>query len=140
MTSVDMRSVARAKVSKALDDVAVGIYTAARDPDAEAVHKLRVSIRRFTQAVRVFRQYVPKSEVHRITTRLGKLMKASGQVSDRDILIGLVESEDIDKTALEAERAAARQTLADMTRRIQNAGIPRRWRTRLMGGRANAVA
>lgn len=139
MTNADMRSLARTKISKALDDVTVALYTAARGVDADVVHKLRVSIRRFSQAVRVFRQYISGDEAERITTRLRKIMKAAGEVRDRDILIGLLQARKIPIEQFDAERAAARETLVEMARHIQRAGIPKRWRSRLLGGRTSAV-
>lgn len=138
-TNSDMRSLARAKVSKALDDVTVAIYTAARDADAETVHKLRVSIRRFSQAVRVFRQYLPDEHVDRITARLRKVMKAAGEVRDRDILIDLLNKTDVPAADFDVERTAAREKLIEMAGTIQNSGIPRRWRARLLAGDGNAV-
>lgn len=135
----DISSFAIAKISKALDDVIVAIYTAARGADAEVVHKLRVSIRRFNQAVRVFRQYVPADPAARISKRLRQVIKAAGEVRDRDILIGLLEGTSVATTPFEDERALARQALMDLARTIQNSGAPRRWRARLLGGQTRAM-
>ena len=130
----NMRSVAGAKISKALDDVTVAVYTTARTTDADAVHKLRVSIRRFSQAVRVFQQYVPQKPSARIGNRLKKVMKAAGEVRDRDILIGMLDGSGVSTTELTAEREVTGKKLAEISRTIQDAGMPRRWRRRLLTG------
>lgn len=139
MTNGDMRSLAHAKISKALDDVTVAIYTAARGADADVVHTLRVSIRRFSQAVRVFRQYVPEEQVDRISRRLRQVMKMAGEVRDRDILIGVLKGTTVATESFDKERAVARQKLVDVARTIQNSAAPRRWRSRLLGGRTREM-
>lgn len=128
----DMRSVARAKVSKALDDMTVAVYTAARETNADAVHKLRVSIRRFLQAIRVFDQYIPKGSTGRIRERLRAVMKAAGEVRDRDILIGMLDGSGLSIPELNNDREDARRHLAELARTIQDLGMPRRWRRRLL--------
>ena len=59
-----------------------------RDP--EAIHDLRVAIRRFVQCLRHFQQFFDAPEVKRIRKPLRKLMKRCGEVRNRDIAMGLL--------------------------------------------------
>lgn len=134
----EMAQLAREKVSKALDNVTIGISGVARTADEEAVHKLRVSIRRFSQAIRVFRQYVPRRPSRRIQRRLRTLMRAAGEVRDRDIAMKLLAGT-VDLTQLKQEREAAQQELTSLAGSIYNSRTSRRWRERLLNGGVSAL-
>lgn len=58
---------------------------AAAHPDEEAVHDLRVSIRRFSQALRIFAPLLPPKAVKKIRARLKVVMDAAAVVRDLDV-------------------------------------------------------
>jgi CHAD domain-containing protein len=60
---------------------------AARQPDADAVHDVRVSIRRLTQCLRVFGEFFPKGRTRRTRRELKKLLGLAAEVRNRDIAI-----------------------------------------------------
>ena len=55
----------------------------------DAVHDLRVGIRRLNQCLRVFGRSFPRGEVRKIRRELKKVMRMAGKVRDLDITIDL---------------------------------------------------
>lgn len=63
----------------------------ARQPDADAVHDLRVSIRRLTQCLRTFSQFLPGRRTRKTRRGLKRLMGLAAEVRNRDITIEFLE-------------------------------------------------
>jgi CHAD domain-containing protein len=61
-----------------------------RSAGPEAVHQLRVAIRRFTQAAAASNPCFSGKEARKIRRRLKKLMEAAGEVRDYDVALKLV--------------------------------------------------
>src|SRR6185503_15069163 len=80
--------------SKLLRRLAHRVHQAASAPDPDAVHDLRVAIRRFQQFLRVFRQFLPGVTAKKIRRRLRKIMKSAGKVRNRDIAAMLLQQAD----------------------------------------------
>ncbi|MBK5293347.1 MAG: CHAD domain-containing protein [Acidobacteriia bacterium] len=55
--------------------------------DPEAIHDLRVAIRRFTQCLRTFRQFLDRNSTKKIRRRLRKVMDACGAARNIDIAL-----------------------------------------------------
>jgi CHAD domain-containing protein len=87
-----IRKHAAGQAGKLLRKFASQATRARRKPDPEAVHDLRVSIRRLSQCLRVFQQFFPAGERRRVRRRLKKLMRAAGEVRNRDIALDLLAS------------------------------------------------
>jgi len=75
-------------------------------PDADAVHDLRVSIRRLSACLREFAACFPRKQRKRARRRLKRLMDLAAAVRDRDITLELMERAGV------AAGAAARKRLA----------------------------
>jgi CHAD domain-containing protein len=60
-------------------------HAAARPGEAENIHDLRVAIRRFTQALRVFRDLLDRSHVRKMRRELRKIMDLCGEIRNCDI-------------------------------------------------------
>ncbi|HEY6341319.1 MAG TPA: CHAD domain-containing protein [Bryobacteraceae bacterium] len=60
-------------------------HAAGRPGEAENIHNLRVAIRRFTQALRVFRDLLDRSHVRKMRRELHKIMELCGDIRDCDI-------------------------------------------------------
>jgi CHAD domain-containing protein len=58
---------------------------AAANPDADGVHDLRVSIRRYSQALRAFEPVLRGKTVRKIRTQLREVMDAAAVVRDLDV-------------------------------------------------------
>lgn len=89
------------------------------DDSADAIHDLRVSIRRLTQALRALESVIGKQEARRTRRRLRKWMNAAAEIRNRDIALELLESAGIaeDNPVVErvkSSRDAAHQQLAQL--------------------------
>ena len=84
---METRKFAAHQVTKLLERLAFQISRARHAHDAEAVHDLRVAIRRFTQALAAFQPCFAPKEVKKIRRRLKDTMALAGQVRDRDIAL-----------------------------------------------------
>ncbi len=61
-------------------------------PTEEAIHELRVSIRRLTEAVRSLKQWVKSKPAEKLRDRLRPVMKAAGETRNLDVAIELLPS------------------------------------------------
>ena len=104
--------------------------------DAEAIHDLRVAIRRLSRCLRVFAQFYPGHSWKPIRRRLADLMDACGSVRDRDIAIGLLEQAGVPADSplvpqLAAQRRTADRKLRRELWRWKERNFARRWQVRL---------
>lgn len=61
------------------------VELAAAAQDADTIHDLRVSIRRFSQALLLFPDFFPAAECRKIRKHLKQMMRLTSQVRNRDI-------------------------------------------------------
>jgi CHAD domain-containing protein len=89
------------------------------DPDASAVHDLRVSIRRLEQALERFGPHLKGA--HRLARTVRRWFKAAGRVRDRDITLDLMESCGLTsprlRTAVDEDRARRTEKLLQRLRK-----------------------
>lgn len=128
-----MRTFAAEQVGNLLARVVFELHRAARSQDEDAIHDLRVSIRRFSQALRSYDGLFPPKAVKKIRRRLRGLMKTAAAVRDRDVAIGLLEKAGLPESSplirqLVAERKAASRKLAEQLRRWSRHNFSVRWR------------
>jgi CHAD domain-containing protein len=112
---------ANQQVAKLLDGLAGQVSQVIESPSPEPVHDLRVAIRRFTQALLAFPEYLPGREVKKVKRSLDDLMTLAGGVRDADIAIKkLMKSESPHSAPLREMRtrrkAAAGKLLAGARR------------------------
>jgi CHAD domain-containing protein len=81
---------AHASASRLKRKLAKQIRRAAKHPEEEAIHDLRVATRRYSQCVREFQQFFPKRRTKRILKRLGRLMDMAAELRNRDIAVQLI--------------------------------------------------
>jgi CHAD domain-containing protein len=104
----------------------------ARRTDAGRIHDLRVSIRRLTACLELFRQFFPRGQARRISRKVGVLMDLASEVRNRDIALELLKKAAIPAApswALEREQAAAE--LRDALKHWSRRDAHRKWRVRL---------
>jgi CHAD domain-containing protein len=134
-TPVSLRQYALEQITLLLGRVAFEIRRARKKSDDDAVHDLRVSIRRFTQALRVFDDVLPDGEARRIRKQLRPVMELAGKVRNLDIARELVREAKIRHDGLldqlSAERRSSRQQLMDALRELLSRDFSSRWRERL---------
>jgi len=122
--------------SKLLRRLAHRVHQAASAPDPDAVHDLRVAIRRFQQFLRVFRQFLPDRTARKIRRRLRKIMKSAGEVRNRDIAAKLLRQTDRKSslelsTRLARKRRQAEQDLIDRLNGLKKGDFERKWHAKL---------
>lgn len=131
-----MRDYARLQTAILLRRFAYEVGHTARSTSAEAIHDLRVSIRRLTVCLRVFRGFYPGHSGKRIRQRLEDLMDLAGRIRNLDIALELLEQAGVpQRTALAArvreERRRAANRLSREVRHWKGRGFSRKWRSRL---------
>ena len=114
--TLNMREYVRFQTGILLRRVGLADDTAAHTADADAIHDLRVAIRRLSRCLRVFAQFYPGGSWKQLRRRLADLMDVCGGVRDRDIAIGLLRQAGVAANSplvrrLGAERRAAGREL-----------------------------
>jgi CHAD domain-containing protein len=129
-----MREHVRAQTAMLLRRLAFQVSRAAESgQDAEAVHDLRVSIRRLSRCLRVFSAFYPGRSWKRIRRELAGMMQLAGAVRDRDIaLLSIAEAGPARRGAvvarLETERKEAAMELMSGARLWKRSSFSRKWR------------
>jgi len=80
----------RDQTSVRLRRLASEVNRAAKSCDKEAVHDLRVAIRRLSRCLQVFSQFYPDGSAKKMRRRLKALMDPAGTLRDLDIALDLV--------------------------------------------------
>jgi CHAD domain-containing protein len=120
---------------KLLERLAYQINVTIHSHNAEPIHDLRVAIRRFQQALGLFKQHFPSREIKKIKRRLKDLMDLSSDVRDYDIALKVLAKSELESAApLKAKVAERRkESLGQLV-----AGL-RRWGTRRTSAKWRAV-
>jgi CHAD domain-containing protein len=128
-----MRRFALEQIAALIDRLAREVERTARDRDAEAVHDLRVTIRRFGQSLRVFSPFVPKRQAKKIRKRLRHIMTLAGEVRNRDITMDLIAEAGLPqlRDAVQQDRDLAARILAAELNRWLADNDALRWRAAL---------
>lgn len=101
---------------------------------ADAIHDLRVAIRRLDQCLRVFRDFYPKRDAKKIRRELRETMEAAGTVRNCDIAIELLKKAKVPAEPwLAQERRRARKRLARALIAWSRRDFSQKWRERLLG-------
>ena len=129
--TTSMREYAVAKTGVLLEEAVAAIQHAAGHPDEPAVHKMRVSIRRLQQALRLFRQYLKSSGVEYVKERLRAIMQIAGELRNRDIGMELLEKGNSAKEHFAKQRIEYQGELERLLRRYAKDGLLVAWREKL---------
>ena len=130
-----MRDYARLQTAILLRRFAFQVNRTSHSGDAESIHDLRVSIRRFSRCLRVFSQFYPNGTWRKLRSQLSELMSMAGAVRDRDVALELLADAKISErasavTRLRAERERLVAELIEELRRRKSRDFSRRWRRR----------
>jgi CHAD domain-containing protein len=118
---------ASAQAARLLGKLAFQVRHAAKHPDEEAIHDLRVSIRRLSECVREFRQFFPRQQTKKILKQLSKVMGLAAEVRNRDIAIELIPEPAFAAT-MRQEREQAKRKLARTLAQWRHRDFSRKWR------------
>jgi CHAD domain-containing protein len=92
---MDTGTFAADSVTKLLERLAFRIHHVRQNGDVEAVHDLRVAIRRFGQSLVLFKNVFAGKEVKKIRRRLKELMKLTNEARDCDVGIELLSESEL---------------------------------------------
>jgi CHAD domain-containing protein len=108
----------------------------ARLASADAVHDLRVSIRRLEQCLRLIGQFLPAERVKKVRRKMKAVMDRASQVRDRDIALAFLREDTalsdspLVATLLRRREQAARNLVRSL-QRWSRRDFHRKWRARL---------
>ena len=131
-----MRKFTSWQTSRLLRKFASEARKTAKRGDQDAIHDLRVAIRRFLAGLRLFRQFYPDRARKELNQALKSVMNAAGEVRDRDIAMKFLAQAGIaDNSApvrqLRAQRVRAAAALQDALKDWKARGVSREWRRKL---------
>lgn len=131
-----LQTYAREQVSSRLGKLVYQVKAVGESSAPEAVHDLRVTIRRFNQSLSVFASILPSQGIGKIRKRLQRLMDAAGSLRDLDITLQLLE--DAGFTAkdplckqLVSERRAAKKLFLQSVKQLGQTNYSAKWRREL---------
>ena len=107
-----------------------------KSADIEAVHDLRVSIRRLVSCLKAFPEFFSSAGKRKVRRRLREIMALAGEVRDRDIAIelgrqaGLPEGSEL-LAKLAGERTEAARRLRLLLKHSVKRSMTDKWRDRL---------
>ena len=131
-----MREYVQSQTTILLRRLGFQITRAARNGDPDAVHDLRVAIRRLSRCLQAFGQFYPGHTRKKMRRRLSDLMDACGAVRDLDIAIELLEKAGLPPGSsvvrrIAAERAKTERELLAELRRWKGNAVSHKWKSQL---------
>lgn len=133
---MEMRRFAAEHVATLLRRLAFRMNRAARSGNPESLHDLRVTIRRFNEALRLFQEFFPHRKAKKLRHRLRTVMDLAAEIRNRDIAQEYLREAGVPAGApllasLVQERKQAKQRLIAHLRRRSLRDIAPSWRRRL---------
>jgi CHAD domain-containing protein len=126
-----MKAFIRKQTGERLEKLDHEFRSLAESPtDADAIHHVRVAIRRLTQCLRLFEDCFDADAAAKLHRRSHRLLKRCGAVRDCDIALQLVEDPQL-KKAIGAQRKAALRKLSERVDRLQHKRAWKDWTKRL---------
>ena len=119
-----------------LHSLASEIERAAEDGGPDAIHDLRVAIRRLSRCLRAFAGFYPGRSWKKARAELSELLHAAGEVRDRDIALEMLALAGIPRRSsivvkVQGERASAHTGFVEAVRRWRDRKAVHKWRIRL---------
>ena len=116
--------------------LAYAVGRAAKSADSDAVHDLRVAIRRLAQCLRVFEQFFPRDRTRKIRRALKQMVDLASEVRDRDVALVLVSKAKIAPKSelprrLADDRRSAQRALVTELKQWIRGNLSRKWRSAL---------
>ena len=87
----DMQKFVQSQASTHLRRLAYLAHDAGQLGTAEAIHNLRVGIRRLSECLREFGDFFPPRRAKKVRSHLKEVMNLAGEVRNRDIAIALLK-------------------------------------------------
>jgi CHAD domain-containing protein len=140
-----MRKFVRSQTSERLKNLDAELrHVARKRKNAEAIHDLRVSIRRLSRELRVFEAWFKPDQVKSIRRHLRKLMEHCAAVRNCDVAIEVLRAAGLQNPALwaglEEERRRTGEVLAHKLASWRRRDRVRKWRVHLRVAQPDASA
>ena len=131
-----MQKFAHDQAATLLDRLVYQINHAAKTGDPEAIHDLRISIRRFTQCLRAFDGFYHRRAAKKIRKRLSGILDIAAEIRNRDIALELIGKSKIPVgkpflARIAQERKQANRVLLAEIKRWSRRNFSKKWRQRL---------
>jgi CHAD domain-containing protein len=136
MPALTLREHVRSHTGTLLRRMAFQVRQATLRADAEAVHDLRVSIRRLRECLRTFADLYPAAPRKKIRKELRRLMKCAEDVRSADIALELLEGAGLSQShalvsAIREQRTQHRAHLREELTTLGGHPYTRAWREAL---------
>jgi CHAD domain-containing protein len=124
---------ASAQALRLLGKLAFQVRHGTKHPNEEAIHDLRVSIRRLSECLREFHKFFPRRKTKGILNKLGKVMDLAAEMRNRDIAMELIckKADLADSPILANLRHEREQAKRELTRTLgqwRRHDFSRKWR------------
>src|SRR5260370_26380841 len=121
-TSPETRKFAAEHAQKLLGQLAFEINRVAKSRDPDSVHDLRVSLRRFSQTMHLFRDCFPGRKMHKIELRVKRVMRSADELRNFDTTLRLLSKarrsgSSALRSKLQARRKESERLLAGLLKR-----------------------
>jgi len=131
-----MKEFVRGQTDDRLRTLAAQIDRVAEDGAPDAIHDLRVAIRRLSRCLRAFASFYPGRSWKHARGELSELLHAAGEVRDRDIALEMLAKARVNPSRaivarLEAERRAGHARFLEEVRLWRDGKAVQKWRRRL---------
>lgn len=143
VTTLETRQFASEQADRLLRDVAFQINHAVKSCNANAVHDVRVAIRRFSQIVAVCKPCFPGKDMRKIRRRLKTIMDAAGEVRNCDVALKLIAKSRLPaavqlQSKLETQRKESSRLLVSGLKHWTDRQMSLKWRVALEGALARS--
>jgi CHAD domain-containing protein len=127
-----MPAYAAAQARKRLKKLVIQLrHAAEHSHDADAIHDMRVSARRFMQSLKVFGQFFDRQSTRKMRRRVRRVMDLSGEARNCDIALELLElvgfNHERCKSQLRRRRKRAERIFAKLLSRWHKRGLYDQW-------------
>jgi CHAD domain-containing protein len=116
------------KTQELVDSAVFALHDALRRHDAASVHRMRVSIRRLQQVLRVFDQYLSKTGVKHVKKQLKKCLQAAGELRNYDVALEILEKHGSRLPQLKTARTESKKTFRSTLQQITHKDLAVKWR------------
>lgn len=124
------------QAAELLKDLSKEMGNAAKHPDPDAIHDVRVAIRRLRQCLDVFSSVFPARATQKIDKALAKVLDAAGELRNLDIAIELLEESRLPRTQelirrIATDRAKAGKEFTHILAKLDDGDVAEKWRAKL---------
>lgn len=136
MGEQNIQQFATKQLSHLLDRASKAVRSCSEQITEEAIHDLRVSLRRFDETLRAFKALFPKPHYQIVHKEVREILRAAGQARDIDIALAAFHQAQITPSSalsaqLKAQRITAERELFTSLKASRASKFSSRWRSQL---------